>query len=456
MQSLTIDFSNLLKNFENTLLKSQDTLFSLLLEGDLHSFEELVYRLFLEMYDNFCEHFLSLFAQSKVFKNCLQHYGASLGLGAFKLRSTKLQLRTGTYIEFRSYDATKAPKSYQKTRHLCHRYWSCFVKASPCYASQMSMLSVICPSYELASQVAESQGIKANYNRVLKVSKAFAKSCFDKRVGISLEASESLASKRVIIAMDGGRSRCRENTNQYKEGSQYSKYETPWREPKLFVIQVIGEDGEILRKELPIYDCTLQDCEASFDLLKDYLKHLQIQEAKEIQFIADGAPWLWNRCKDALLSVGVQAEKMTETLDYYHAVEHLSELIKQIPKKKKKQKKDLFKKLKETLWQGNIGDMIAQIRKCGKKMSKKMKTELTYFIKHRHRMKYAQFRSKKLLCGSGIVESAIRRIINLRFKSPSTFWKEDNLEKMIFLRANLLAKRWNIIIKNLTRKMGTI
>ena len=66
-------------------------------------------------------------------------------------------------------------------------------------------------------------------------------------------------------------------------------------------------------------------------------------------------------------------------------------------------------------------------------------------------MQYYLLRKDKLPCGSGIVESAIRRVINLRFKCPSTFWKQENVEKLIFLRAIFLAGRWKIMINNLIK-----
>lgn len=65
------------------------------------------------------------------------------------------------------------------------------------------------------------------------------------------------------------------------------------------------------------------------------------------------------------------------------------------------------------------------------------------------RLRYDLLTKKSLPLGSGIVESSIRRIINLRFKSPSTFWKIKNVEKLIFLRGILLAGRWSIMINNL-------
>jgi hypothetical protein len=66
-------------------------------------------------------------------------------------------------------------------------------------------------------------------------------------------------------------------------------------------------------------------------------------------------------------------------------------------------------------------------------------------------MQYADYESNGLMRGSGIVESAIRRIINLRFKNASTFWLPENVEKLYFLRAALVAGRWNIVMDNIAK-----
>lgn len=41
--------------------------------------------------------------------------------------------------------------------------------------------------------------------------------------------------------------------------------------------------------------------------------------------------------------------------------------------------------------------------------------------------------------GSGAVESAIRRVINLRLKGPSIFWRGPNAERVLHMRAYLKA-----------------
>ena len=56
-------------------------------------------------------------------------------------------------------------------------------------------------------------------------------------------------------------------------------------------------------------------------------------------------------------------------------------------------------------------------------------------------------RAQALPIGSGVVESAVRRVVNLRFKSASMFWREDHLEPLLALRALLKSGRWEDFIQ---------
>ena len=58
-------------------------------------------------------------------------------------------------------------------------------------------------------------------------------------------------------------------------------------------------------------------------------------------------------------------------------------------------------------------------------------------------MQYRALKDLGLPRGSGIVESAIRRVINLRIKSPGKFWTEDNAEAALHLRSYLKAGHWD-------------
>ena len=65
-------------------------------------------------------------------------------------------------------------------------------------------------------------------------------------------------------------------------------------------------------------------------------------------------------------------------------------------------------------------------------------------------MRYQHFKQQGLPVGSGHVESAIRRVINLRLKAPGTFWKEDRAEYFLFLRAQFISGRWLIFRRSST------
>ncbi|MCI5148216.1 MAG: hypothetical protein D3916_02235 [Candidatus Electrothrix sp. MAN1_4] len=62
-----------------------------------------------------------------------------------------------------------------------------------------------------------------------------------------------------------------------------------------------------------------------------------------------------------------------------------------------------------------------------------------------HRMFYADVANEGLPIGSGLVESAIRRVVNLRLKGASLFWLKETAEAMLYLRAHYKAGRWNML-----------
>jgi len=80
-----------------------------------------------------------------------------------------------------------------------------------------------------------------------------------------------------------------------------------------------------------------------------------------------------------------------------------------------------FSKLKEALWQGDFTQMSDLVKDGIKDVKLEEFNPLNYFKKLQDKIDYQSLKSDNRPCGSGIIESAIRRIINLRFKSPSTF-----------------------------------
>jgi len=63
------------------------------------------------------------------------------------------------------------------------------------------------------------------------------------------------------------------------------------------------------------------------------------------------------------------------------------------------------------------------------------------------RMNYAEAKRDKLPIGSGVIESTIRRVVNLRLKGASVYWKESTASDMLLLRCLYKANRWQSIEK---------
>lgn len=438
---ISLSTANILKTeFEEVLYDS--TLPELLLNFNLYKFEEVLHQKISALYDKVGEMFLNLISFNPEFVKSQKLLAVEEGLKKLEFRDTNVRLRTGTKVFFPSLYAKVAPENYKGTRLLSSALWGVNMNCSPMYSSINCLYSVLCPSFEVSKELLNYQNIHANFEKVRQSSLNLAEECMLERSTIQLEKGETVAGKRVIIAMDGGRSR----TRVYEEGKsgRAEKFSTPWREPKMFVITTIDKEGKQTKETKPIYDSTFGDDE-TFELLGKYLKELEIDKAESVQFLADGAVWIWNRVKPMLISLGLGEAKIIEVLDYYHAIEHVNEMKVYFDADKQLTH---FKPLKEALWRGDFKEMTRLIQEGITGVDLEEFTPFKYFRKQQNRIDYQYLRNENRPCGSGIIESGIRRIINLRFKSPSTFWYPENVEKLIFMRGIALSGRWKITMNN--------
>ena len=67
------------------------------------------------------------------------------------------------------------------------------------------------------------------------------------------------------------------------------------------------------------------------------------------------------------------------------------------------------------------------------------------YFEHHDRFDYKNLVASEHPIGSGSIESAIRRVINMKLKGNGIFWLENNCEKMIYLRCQFLTGRWNTL-----------
>lgn len=364
-------------------------------------------------------------------------------------RTHSIRISTGKQIAVDSPYYKYRPFDCSEARRPLLEHWQAIDGMSPLLMDRVGFMSMLAPSYELACQSVNKFGVEICLSSVQKITTRLAHHCDELgHENIVVKERETLKDKTVVISLDGGRSRMREYTGLLNTNGQ-ACYDTPWREPKLFVIDILGKDGRVHREELPIYGCRFNEQDV-VELLGRYLKKLGIEQAKCVQLIADGAPWIWNRIPPLLVELGVPPDRLTQTLDYYHASQYINDLVKAMPQRLGKNKREqLLNQFTQQLKKGEVADVVTEIKSIIKRKSDLVKRWINYLEKHTGRMQYAHYKLVGLMRGSGIVESAIRRIINLRFKNTSTFWLANNVEKLYFLRGALVAGRWNVVMENI-------
>ena len=268
----------------------------------------------------------------------------------------------------------------------------------------------------------------------------------------SVAVDGHVGGRRIVVSLDGGRVRLREpRKGRTKKGRK--RFSARWREPRLFIIYAVDEHGRMAGDFPPIIDGTLASCDRLFEMLQAFLISLGITAATRILFVADGAAWIWRRIPKLIKALGLKAEQVLELIDFWHAVEYLGKIAESV-NLTGSQRKHWLTTQKKRLLRGEIGAVIEEIKASLPRRRKRDQTTwLNYFCKHglkHRRMDYAAARSSQLPIGSGAVESAIRRVINLRVKSNATYWLRENAEAMIRLRAWIKAGRAESLFQQTT------
>jgi len=319
---------------------------------------------------------------------------------------------------------------------------------TPGLTSEVGVTVAASCSFEEAKDTLRRRGIDLNPKTIQNLSYRMAQRARLLQQSGQFDFGEDLQGRRVVISTDGGRVRIRTKKRGKKTPKGRNRYHTHWREPKIMIIYVTDEHGRRDRTFAPFVDGLIQGPNAIFSLMKQYLENLGIGKADNVLFVADGAQWIWDRVKSLMKELEV--EQFYELLDFYHAVEHVAKVASLRKSLKPKKRKQWIKRQRKLLISGKVEKVIEAIKLyCKGRNSGKIRTELNYFRKHSSRMQYDIMAKLGLPKGSGAIESAVRRVVNLRIKGPGIFWKKESAEAILMLRSYYKSGRWNML-KQLT------
>lgn len=320
-------------------------------------------------------------------------------------------------------------------------------RRTPAAGSEIALLAAAMASLKEAAHMLEQQGRPVDPKTIRSISYRYARRA---RAAIEAQASafpESVKGRRIGVSVDGGRLRVRTDKRGRHTPKGRKRYHTQWREPKLLHIWAMDPQGHIDRSLLPVIDGTLRGPDQIFMLLRYYLGQLDVHNAAAVLFIADGARWIWSRFQCLIAEFSLNPRNVFQFLDFYHAVEHLSALASLRTGWSAAYRKQWVCKQRRLLKQGRIDELISAIHSaCSGRRGKDLNKEKRYFIRNRHRLKFNTARRRRLPMGSGPMESAIRRVVNLRLKGAGIFWHENNADAMLLLRSFYKAGRWKTLV----------
>ena len=327
---------------------------------------------------------------------------------------------------------------------------------TPELASLVARWSVLLSSYEATRRELERQGVSLDVKVVHRIARQVGAEVLATRTrdleqyrAGKLARGRELAGKRVGVAFDGGRTRIRQGVRKVRERGTGKKrrvrFRTEWREPKLLIIFELDARGRMKRGTRPWIDGTFAGPDEIMELAAMHLDRLGAAHAEQVVFLGDGAPWIWDRVKWVQRRVGLDRSRVQYVLDWCHAVHHVSLALEQLGLSEAERQRR-YRQLRHWLRTGQWRRVVDELAAWGGQLAEDSKywTELSYLERHglAGRLAYVMFRRRGMPIGSGAIESAIRRVVNLRLKSNGMLWRVENAEAVLVLRAAELTERW--------------
>lgn len=279
-----------------------------------------------------------------------------------------------------------------------------------------------------AEKVAEHYGIEVPESAVRNITLAHAEQIKEAAV---LESQLPQGGVELVIGQTDGCLLPLVKTDEKKEGTDKRKArELLWKEARLSLARKQGA----LQKH---YQATLAGVAAAGSQWLDCTIKAGAGLNSWVHCVGDGATWIVKQVEEKF-QAGAHY-----LLDFYHLSEYLwaaAEKISEEPKAwlhqqqarlKQNQASAVLAELAAHLENPEIEDSLAPVRVCWRYLN--------------NRLSYVDYQGAleaDLPIGSGEIESANRSVIQARLKISGAWWKEENAEKMLRLRALRASGGW--------------
>ena len=168
--------------------------------------------------------------------------------------------------------------------------------------------------------------------------------------------------------------------------------------------------------------------------LEQFLHRNGVLAAEEVVVLSDGAPWIRTVCEEIL-----PGRKTTFILDLCHALEYASDAVQAVTPDKGKQEA-WMDWIRKQLDAGRAERVVAALKRH--RRLEAVAACIRYYEANMDRMRYDLYRRRGLPVGSGIVESACKRIVGSRLKGAGRRWSKAGANAVLATGCCLENRRW--------------
>lgn len=180
--------------------------------------------------------------------------------------------------------------------------------------------------------------------------------------------------------------------------------------------------------------------EAELGSIESHLPH----ETTKV-LLCDGARNLWKYIKGS-----ERYAKYEKLIDYWHTLDHLSQAGEALFGKGAKAGSAWYRKYADILLKHEDGALrvLRSMRyfehknKLTQQRTRDLEQQKTFFTRNHDKMKYAEFRKRKLPIGSGPVEAACKTLVKSRMCRSGMRWSRTGGQNILQLRTYVKSNRW--------------
>lgn len=291
---------------------------------------------------------------------------------------------------------------------------------------------------DAAEKIKEHYGITLPVSAVREVTLQHAEAMLDRdlqtdlpETGITQLIAELDGSMVPIVSFPEG-----ETADSTKDKRKQRRVE--WKQARLVLVRKPWEVSKI-------YNATMGEANRAGAQLKDLAIAAGAGQTTKLHGLGDGASWIVEQIQEKF------GEQATFLVDFYHVSQYLAQASEAVAGANKS---EWLSKQQQLLKQSRGSEVLCELRREIENQAEEQKREPMavcerYLLNRLEHLDYKAAICAGLPIGSGEVESGHRSLIQARLKLSGAWWKMENAEKMLALRAVRANGQWQSYWDNL-------